>query len=184
MHLPPHPLDEATTAYTTGLSWQEAMAALQAESELADALSAAIGAHEAVFWECAPTGRSHAETPFHFVVVDSPQVARLTPDEDTFRHLLRAPASCFPNLSGDAMLVVPRAHVPSGAAHIASWCRTAPRDEQRAFWAVVGQAMEAWWDRTEAPVWLSTSGLGVSWLHVRLDRAPKYYTHAPFRQRP
>ncbi len=31
------------------------------------------------------------------------------------------------------------------------------------------------------PVWLSTAGAGVSWLHVRLDDKPKYYGHAPYR---
>ena len=32
------------------------------------------------------------------------------------------------------------------------------------------------------PVWLSTAGAGVSWLHVRLDDRPKYYGYAPYRQ--
>jgi hypothetical protein len=31
------------------------------------------------------------------------------------------------------------------------------------------------------PLWLSTAGQGVFWLHVRLDRYPKYYNHAPYR---
>mmetsp|Transcript_9405 Transcript_9405/g.21189 ORF Transcript_9405/g.21189 Transcript_9405/m.21189 type:complete len:541 (+) Transcript_9405:444-2066(+) len=30
------------------------------------------------------------------------------------------------------------------------------------------------------PVWLSTSGMGVPWLHVRLDSSPKYYTYHGF----
>ena len=32
------------------------------------------------------------------------------------------------------------------------------------------------------PVWLSTAGAGVSWLHVRLDDRPKYYGYAPYRE--
>ena len=32
------------------------------------------------------------------------------------------------------------------------------------------------------PVWLSTAGAGVSWLHVRLDDRPKYYGCGPYRQ--
>ena len=35
--------------------------------------------------------------------------------------------------------------------------------------------------RTGDPVWLSTNGDGVSWLHVRTDERPKYYTHGPYR---
>ncbi len=34
------------------------------------------------------------------------------------------------------------------------------------------------------PVWLSTAGAGVSWLHVRLDDRPKYYGHGPYRTAP
>jgi hypothetical protein len=30
------------------------------------------------------------------------------------------------------------------------------------------------------PVWLSTAGAGVAWLHVRLDDRPKYYSHRPY----
>jgi hypothetical protein len=32
-----------------------------------------------------------------------------------------------------------------------------------------------------SPVWLSTSGLGVYWLHVRLDTHPKYYQYQPYK---
>ena len=31
------------------------------------------------------------------------------------------------------------------------------------------------------PLWLSTLGLGVAWVHIRLDRTPKYYQYAPDR---
>ena len=30
--------------------------------------------------------------------------------------------------------------------------------------------------KNDRSVWLSTSGMGVSWLHVRIDQVPKYYT--------
>ncbi len=33
----------------------------------------------------------------------------------------------------------------------------------------------------EAPMWLSTAGAGVPWLHVRLEDRPKYYGHAAYR---
>ena len=31
------------------------------------------------------------------------------------------------------------------------------------------------------PIWLSTAGMGVPWLHVRLDSRPKYYAFGPYR---
>ena len=33
-------------------------------------------------------------------------------------------------------------------------------------------------------LWLSTAGLGVYWLHLRLDTRPKYYSFQPYRKPP
>ena len=88
----------------------------------------------------------------------------------------------FGNLSGDAELVVPTPMPKLDYPHLSAFVRSAPSEQQRALWAAVGLALTAWWLRTSEPVWTSTSGLGVSWLHIRLDQRPKYYTHAPFRR--
>jgi len=37
---------------------------------------------------------------------------------------------------------------------------------------------------SDRPLWVSTSGLGVAWLHVRLDARPKYYQYTPYREQP
>ena len=53
-------------------------------------------------------------------------------------------------------------------------------------WKQVGETMQL---RLESDavdgkrVWLSTSGLGVPWLHVRLDSEPKYYTWTEYKER-
>jgi hypothetical protein len=31
-----------------------------------------------------------------------------------------------------------------------------------------------------APLWISTAGGGVAWLHVRVEGAPKYYAYRPY----
>jgi hypothetical protein len=67
-----------------------------------------------------------------------------------------------------------------GYAHLAAFVREAPENLQQAFWARIGAALASCLGNS--PVWLSTSGLGVYWLHARFDRYPKYYTHAPYRQ--
>jgi hypothetical protein len=38
------------------------------------------------------------------------------------------------------------------------------------------------WGNRRKPVWLSTAGAGVSWLHVRLDDRPKYYGYRPYQE--
>ena len=127
-----------------------------------------------------------AGQPFEFVLLDSPGLAR-QPDPDAFReHFDRMPVSqvaVFSNLGGDATMVVPHPIAAATAyGHLAAFVRSAPDHQRNALWRAVGDAMAR---RIGAkPVWLSTAGAGVSWLHVRLDDRPKYYGHAPYRALP
>ena len=157
------------------------MRELPRDPRLADQLTEHIAQHEAVFWECAPVSRPTRDQPFRYVCNPSDAVRRLRPDPSAFRHHLRIGAATFRNLGGDAVLVAPGGAVPEGCAHLAAWARTAPTEERHALWSAVAGAVAAWWVRTDAPLWLSTSGLGVPWLHVRLDARPKYITHLPYR---
>lgn len=87
----------------------------------------------------------------------------------------------FANLGGDATLVVPSSRGPDeNYGHLAAFVRGAPRDQVRSLWRRVGQVASEGLGRS--PVWISTAGGGVAWLHVRFDRRPKYYGHAPYRE--
>jgi hypothetical protein len=125
---------------------------------------------------------------FEMVLVNSPELATIKDDPHTFSsHTKKAKDSSvvFQNLGGDATLVVPVALDPSASyAHIAAFVRTAPVEQVKTFWKHVGVAMSKAVVSTDQPVWLSTSGLGVSWLHVRLDMRPKYYQYGPFKKFP
>ena len=71
---------------------------------------------------------------------------------------------------------------PARYAHLAAFVREAPETQVRAFGAAVGSAMLARMAEVgDKPIWLSTSGLGVAWLHARLYSRPKYYTHGPYK---
>lgn len=134
-------------------------------------------------WETPPVSALTASRPFEFVVLDSPDLAR-RPDPDAFvEHFQSQPHSdvlVFPNLGGDAIMVVPRPVAPASAyGHLAAFVREAPGRQQDAFWQAVGDAMVR--RISTKPVWLSTAGAGVSWLHVRLDDRPKYYGFARYR---
>jgi hypothetical protein len=59
-------------------------------------------------------------------------------------------------------------------------CGQAPEPQKHALWMLVGVAMQR--RLNNRPVWLSTAGAGVSWLHVRLDDRPKYYGYRPYRE--
>jgi hypothetical protein len=134
-------------------------------------------------WETPPLTAATADRPFEFVLLDSPGLAE-KPDAAAFAEHFRGPAGGvveFPNLGGDAILVVPCPGGPLSAyGHLGAFVRQAPEPQRHALWELVGAAMQR---RLGArPVWLSTAGAGVSWLHVRLDDRPKYYGYAPYRR--
>jgi hypothetical protein len=141
---------------------------------------------DAFFWEVCPITTASIDEPFECVVVDSPELSGVTADSGPFGLQLDASRShdgiaTFENLGGDALLVAPCVGPQAlPYAHLAAFVRHAPEQMQCAFWTRVGAALASRLDN--APVWLSTSGLGIYWLHVRLDRQPKYYTYAPYRQ--
>lgn len=139
----------------------------------------------AYFWETPPiTGPTFAR-PFEFVLVDSASLARMHADSSDFSGYFDAAGSDeaavgFSNLGDDAFLIAPCPRAPEPAyTHLAAFVRKAPKEQQHALWQAVGAAVERRLDAR--PLWLSTSGGGVPWLHVRLDSRPKYYTYDPYR---
>jgi hypothetical protein len=137
-------------------------------------------------WETPALTVASGQRSFEFVLLDSPGLAA-HPDPQAFaEHFAARPAGetvvSFANLGKDAILVVPCPQGPPSAyGHIAAFVRNAPEPQKHALWTLVGKVMQD--QLGPAPVWLSTAGAGVAWLHVRLDKRPKYYGFVPYRSR-
>ena len=138
-------------------------------------------------WETPPVTSASIGRPFEFVLVDSPGLAS-KPDPGAFatqfeRDDQSDSVIAFHNLGGDAILVVPRLAGPTTAyGHLAAFVRNAPAEQINELWRRVGYEMQ---NRIGLKaVWLSTAGAGVSWLHVRLDDRPKYYSFDAYRKAP
>ena len=132
-------------------------------------------------WETPPLTRTNVNLVFEFVLIDCPGLNR-PPDSRAFDDEIgtsTAPAVAFPNLGGDATLIVPRQMAdPDVYVHLSSFLRRAPREQVHALFQLLGQTVRS--RLSDAPLWLSTAGMGVAWLHIRLDSRPKYYGHAPY----
>lgn len=141
-------------------------------------------AFDAFFWETPPITEQTSDRPFESVLVEAASLSRLKPDPSPFVSHFSSQTSdeilTFPNLRGDAMLVVPKPVVAASCyTHLAAFLRSAPVSQVDALWSSAGRAMK---DRiSRAPTWLSTAGMSVSWLHLRLDSNPKYYRYAPYK---
>jgi len=135
-------------------------------------------------WETPPVTADTLDRLFEFVLLDCPALAGPA-DSTSFANQLGTAQPgeevvAFANLGGDAFLVVPCATGPESAyGHLAAFVREAPAPQQHALWQTVAAELRA--RISQQPLWLSTAGLGVPWLHVRIDTRPKYYGHAPYR---
>ncbi len=133
-------------------------------------------------WETPPVTRSSLGRPFEFAILDGPDLDR-TPDREAFADLFATmePGAVgeFPNLGGDALMIVPSpVDERSAYSHLGAFLRCAPYAQLHSFWQMVGSAVISSVDTQ--PLWLNTAGGGVAWLHVRLDQRPKYYVYQPY----
>ncbi|MEE8344520.1 MAG: hypothetical protein V3R35_04240 [Woeseiaceae bacterium] len=139
--------------------------------------------YEAFFWEHPPLSDANIDSGVEFVLLDSPALARLSSNPEPFRsHFERdrqGEIVSFRSLGGDAVLLAPRpSGPPEACVHLAAFVRQAAQSQIENLWRETGRAMRE--NLSERKLWLSTSGLGVSWLHIRLDSYPKYYQHRPY----
>lgn len=147
--------------------------------------------YDAFFFECVPVDASSAHsTPFEFVLVESNELMRFRrPDLHSFEEHFRAhrdsQVAVFHNLGGGARLVVPQpiAEDKHLYIHFKSFIANADREQKHEVLLAVARAMQARLSkRPRDKVWLSTSGLGVPYLHIRLDDYPKYYSYTPYKR--
>eukprot|EP01098_Paradermamoeba_levis_P010314 TRINITY_DN4334_c0_g1_i1.p1 TRINITY_DN4334_c0_g1~~TRINITY_DN4334_c0_g1_i1.p1 ORF type:complete len:248 (-),score=52.46 TRINITY_DN4334_c0_g1_i1:363-1106(-) len=143
---------------------------------------------EAYLWETPSSTifQIEEELEFEFVLIDSPTLAAVVSDKQSFAEHLQHPSNpfavSFKNLGGDATLIVPTDLHHNSYAHLAKFMRNAKIEQIFAFWKLVSKTYLEELDSTLKQLWLSTSGLGVYWLHVRIDTRPKYYQHQPYKK--
>ena len=184
-------LGAAATKYVaeTPLRWRAAMEGMASDDEddgIAVAVLEALERCEleAYFWELPPAS-AFVDPPFEFVLARARVLEGVEVDQHTFS--AHTAAACtrgdatatFENLGGDAVLIAPCEQPGVDArvyAHAATFFKGAPRAARRALLrATAAAALARAEERGSRPLWVSTSGAGVSYLHLRLDSSPKYY---------
>ncbi|MHA7834511.1 MAG: DUF6940 family protein [Algiphilus sp.] len=120
---------------------------------------------------------------FECTLINAPELMRPANPSAFAEHLKARPGesvTTFDNLGGDARLVVPLSLAEQTAyAHLAAFVRSAPEAQRDAFWQQLGSCVQQ--ACGDAPLWVSTAGDGVPWLHARLDQRPKYFRTEAYR---
>ena len=181
----------SSTDSTTGIN-----AAFDLSSIIASAPFASI-----LFETPGTSWAASSTTPFEFALVNQPALrvfAEGNADRNAFaehfdvasRQDEKMHAVCsFPNLGGDATLVSPlpptdETNNDASYSHLAIFVRNAPKSQVAEFWKLAA-ATYLRVLKTKQPSeksWFSTNGMGVAWLHLRIDDRPKYYSYQPFKR--
>ena len=186
-------------ANNNGVSFRQFLDALSDPSaHAADFLTETLTNHfggqtNAYFFECIPVSRKTLdETIFEFMLMPANALNGVAADHSPFDEYLSSPGTAsshvisFLNLGRDAMLVVPRPlTTASHYAHLSEFITTAPRQQANLLWQRVGEGARKQLSShadDDKKLWISTSGMGVYWLHVRLDSVPKYYNWIPYKK--
>ncbi len=174
----------------------------QESLELADALTDAIGSNcpfKAAFWEAIPLSRARMNyIPFAFILADAPLLETMDADSHAFdghKTINGALVRTFYNLGGDALLISPvklrQEDRDAEYTHIKVFMSRIGEMEKlqaRQVWKKLGEGLKSLLNDSstgqDQPLWVSTSGMGIGWLHLRIDSRPKYYTFHPFKTFP
>ncbi len=138
--------------------------------------------YSAFFWENPPADENSVNSPYEFVLVDSTTLARISSQSRAFETYFKTGKKVvvFPNLGKDATLIVPCPQEDhEHYSHLANFVRNAPIQQIDEYWKVVGETFQNIIGPQKK--WLSTSGLGVYWLHARIDSRPKYYQYQTYK---
>lgn len=172
------------------VSMRDAFRLLATDAAFRDGIVSALRSapFEEYFWETPAVTMRSSDRPFEFVLIDAPSFQGVVAEPLGFQEHFskdsdRDGVVTFENLGRDATLVVPCPLADDGTyAHLAAFVRNGPARQIDALFKSVGEVASR--QLSDRPQWLSTAGMGIYWLHVRIDSRPKYYRYGPYKAAP
>ena len=139
--------------------------------------------YQAFYWEHPALKKEFLNKKYECILQRSKPLERLQVNESAFKKyiFLEEGAVDFRNLGKDARLVIPTKKSEQDIYnHLGRFIRLAEEKQLIELFQLVGKTILEELDRQEI-VWLNTAGLGVIWLHIRMDKRPKYYKTEAYR---
>ena len=165
--------------FTTNIKFKTFLEELQQKSKISEEFFAKLKSSDfqAYFFETPSITRASLEKKnFEFVLVSAPVLQNIKADVSAFSDYFDCDShektvTSFLNLGGDARLVVPCPEQSVGDhqhySSLAPFMRGADPDQVIEFWSQSAKlALDQVRDSQEK-LWISTSGTGIYWLHLR-----------------
>ena len=132
---------------------------------------------KAFFWEHPGLTSTTIDRPYECILQKSRTLDSRTINEQAFADYLHSQngAEDFLNLGKNARLVMPtKQSVADIYKHLGSFLINAQPSQIHDFFNKIGAIVPKEIEK-HPMIWLNTAGMGVIWLHVRMDTRPKYY---------
>ena len=129
------------------------------------------------FWEHPALKLEYVKAPYEAMLLKTENFSKRSIDTQAFSERIHSTSlvECFDNLGRNAKLIVPTLKLDKEVyKQFGSFINGASVEQVNAFFAAVGSELETELANGKQ-IWLNTAGLGVIWLHARLDTRPKYY---------
>jgi hypothetical protein len=132
--------------------------------------------------ECKPVNIENVNQAFEFVIVPCPELLVKPANSSSFEKYFEPGehTAVFENLGGDAVLISPAPSNAKDYGHLRPFLESASKEQINDFLIALGEIAAA--NLGNDNIYINTSGLGVQWLHLRIDDLPKYYRFKPYKE--
>jgi hypothetical protein len=133
--------------------------------------------YQAFYWEHPALNKQFLKKKYECILHRSQPLEFLRSNEKAFEHYLysKKHVEDFLNLGKNARLIIPTKQTNQEIYnHFGKFIRFAKKEQQLELFKRIGTLIIEELEEKEL-IWLNTAGLGVIWLHIRLDTRPKYY---------
>lgn len=132
------------------------------------------------FYETSPI-TPKMNTKYEHKFIESDRLEKLKPSHKKFqKHLInKRDIAHFANLPKTAILIVPVPRKHKNYATLKDFVDNASKSQQKKFWKCAAKSIKEMLKYHDV-IWVSTHGLGVPYLHLRIEVEPKYYQTKKF----
>jgi hypothetical protein len=140
--------------------------------------------YQAFYWEHPAIKEAFLDKNYECILQRSKPLEHLASNESAFKDYLDSKEKVvdFMNLGKNARLIVPTKKTDRAIYnHLGLFIRLAEKEQIIEVFKRVGVSIfkEI---KTQKLIWLNTAGLGVIWLHIRMDTKPKYYKTKRYKE--
>jgi len=133
--------------------------------------------YQAFCWEHPALKKEFLEKKYECILQRSKPLEHLPINENVFKNYIyeKEQVADFMNLGKNARLVIPTKKIDKEIYnHMGKFIRLADAEQVNEVFKSIGKIIFEEIE-TKKLIWLNTAGLGIIWLHIRMDTKPKYY---------